>query len=559
MKKDTIYIDNDDEITSITDKVQTAPSPIVALVLPKRCTVLQSSVNMKILNRAATTAGKKVVLITSEAALLPVAGTAGLFVAKTLQSKPAVPPSSQYDDNTVNIVTDEEDEVDAIDATKSIGELAGATAVAVSAVSSGDDDMPIELGDEAEEAKSKKDKKTKKNGEKKNKKLVVPNFDSFRAKLFAGIGGLILIIGLWYVATSVLPRAKIIITTENKAIAVNMNITASAAAQSIDSDNKIVPAQTKTIDKTENKKFAATGEKNVGTRATGTMTIINCTDNTVTVPAGARFTNNSLSFAVDSEVIVPGSNFKSNGDCKEDGKAAAVPVAAVSAGDQYNVSSGRTYASNITSGIFAIGSSMSGGTNKVVKVVSQNDCENAKNELLNTKTDGMKAELESQLKAAGFTPIGDSFTVIPGKATCGPDVDVEATESTATVTFKASMTGVNTAGLEQLVQTEVSKDLPSGQSIFDAGVKTASLVVKDRKANGDIVFVMQTDAQTGIKQDPDAVAKSIAGKKRGETSGILRAQPSVTDVKIDYRPFWVTRTPKNTKHISITFENNGNK
>ncbi len=190
MKKDTVYIDNDDEITSITDKVQSASSNIVALVLPKRCTVLQSTVNMKILNRAATSAGKKVVLITSEAALLPVAGSAGMFVAKTLQSKPAVPKTPNYDENAIDEVTEGENDETPIDPSKSIVELAGSTAVAALAVSS-DDDETIELGDE--EAETATDgKKDKKKADKKDKKLKVPNFDTFRAKLFAVIGGIVL-------------------------------------------------------------------------------------------------------------------------------------------------------------------------------------------------------------------------------------------------------------------------------------------------------------------------------------------------------------------------------
>src|SRR5436190_627808 len=90
--KQTIYIDVDDEITSIVEKVRDADHKILALVLPKRMATLQSIVNMKLLKRTAEDANKKIVLITSEAGLLPLAGAVKLHVAKTLQSKPAIPP-----------------------------------------------------------------------------------------------------------------------------------------------------------------------------------------------------------------------------------------------------------------------------------------------------------------------------------------------------------------------------------------------------------------------------------------------------------------------------------
>ena len=46
---------------------------------------------MKLLKRVADGSKKRVVLITSENGLLPLAGSVGLYVAKNLQSKPEVP------------------------------------------------------------------------------------------------------------------------------------------------------------------------------------------------------------------------------------------------------------------------------------------------------------------------------------------------------------------------------------------------------------------------------------------------------------------------------------
>ena len=89
--KDTIYIDVDDEITGIIDKLRTSEAKIVALVLPKRASVFQSIVNMKLLKRAADEDKKHLVLITTETGLLPLAGLAGVLVASSLTSKPAIP------------------------------------------------------------------------------------------------------------------------------------------------------------------------------------------------------------------------------------------------------------------------------------------------------------------------------------------------------------------------------------------------------------------------------------------------------------------------------------
>src|SRR5665213_177115 len=187
--KDTVYIDVDDEITAIIEKVESAKEKVVALVLPKRAAVLQSLVNMRLLKRSAEKAAKNVVLITGEEILLPLAGVVGLHVASNLQSKPEIPappaiaaakaaPNHVPEDDIVD--TGEEEPSTKLDYHRAVGELAASHAA--------DDDESIDLADEDEEEDKPKDKKAK---APKSKGPKVPNFDRFRLLVFGG--GLLLV------------------------------------------------------------------------------------------------------------------------------------------------------------------------------------------------------------------------------------------------------------------------------------------------------------------------------------------------------------------------------
>ena len=70
---------------------------------PRRIGVLQSAVNIRLLARAAKSADKRVVIITSDNVLAGLAATADILVAKTLQSKPEIAeiPALKVDDNDV--------------------------------------------------------------------------------------------------------------------------------------------------------------------------------------------------------------------------------------------------------------------------------------------------------------------------------------------------------------------------------------------------------------------------------------------------------------------------
>ena len=91
MNKDVIYIEPEDDITDIIGKVENSKEKIVALVPPKKAGVLRSIVNIKLIAKTGTGTGKKVVLVTTDPAILKLAAVTKLPVTKDLQSAPAVP------------------------------------------------------------------------------------------------------------------------------------------------------------------------------------------------------------------------------------------------------------------------------------------------------------------------------------------------------------------------------------------------------------------------------------------------------------------------------------
>lgn len=545
MKKDTIYIDVEDEITTITEKVQAAKAGVVALVLPKRCTVLQSSVNMKILQKGAAVAGKKVVLITNESALLPIAGATGMYVAKTLQSKPSIPAAIDDDPEDAVLVEDAP-----IDETKPIGELAGDTDTT-------DDDAPIELQGEAKPSDAVKTPKAKK-----DKKLKVPNFESFRLRLGLGIAAVILLIVGWVFAAVVLPKAQITIVTQNKSLPINTTVTASAEVKVADVAKSIVPLATKTLDKAETAKAPATGTKDVGTKASGKVTFYNCSkddklsDTVRTVPAGTGISSGSYTFITQTDATVSPSGYTGN-TCKSDKPSAEVTVIAQSPGDKYNLSA-RAYAVSGFTSMSAVDKvGMGGGTTKEIKIVSEDDCTNLKNQLSSKKTDEYVKQLSDQLTSSGQVVIADSFTSAnPGGINCTPAVGSEATEVTATGLFKYAMQGVEQSSLDQILQSEAQKTLNNPtQTVLNSGVSTAKLTTKERKSATNILVAVSTTATTGIKQDAGAIKDAVAGKKYGETVQAIESLPGVSNVTVEYSPFWVRKTPSNPDKITIIFKN----
>ena len=61
MPHKTLYIDIDEEITSIVDRVRKTPADEVIVVVPKRALLIQSIVNLKLLKQEADRAKKEII------------------------------------------------------------------------------------------------------------------------------------------------------------------------------------------------------------------------------------------------------------------------------------------------------------------------------------------------------------------------------------------------------------------------------------------------------------------------------------------------------------------
>lgn len=546
-KKDTIYIDIDDEITSIIDKVQSSPQKIVALVLPKRASMLQSSVNMRLLKRTADETKKHVVLITSEIGLLPLAGAVGLHVAKTLQSKPTIPPPPDVDTSPVTVHTDTLDDEPAIDQHKPVGELAGLTA---------DDEETIEVdNDEVPAEEENTGKRRGKDEEKPNKKLKVPNFERFRLRLFIIFGVVIVVIVGLIFANRVLPSATITIKTDATTLTSEVSLTADPNTDQLDVEGKIVPATVQQSQKSDSSQVSATGKKDKGTKATGSVTLATaCSAKAPTISSGTVISSNGLNFVTEGDIALTTPSIDGNGNCIFSGSG---NVVAQSPGDQYNLSE-RDYNVSGLSAVSARGSDMTGGTSKLITVVSQSDVDNAKKKMVEAGKAAAIETLKKQLTNNNLLPLPDTFIATTANVTTSPQVGAESNTTTVSVNLMFTMMGIKQDDVKQLIQNDIKPRIdPEKQIILQDGLDKA--VIRTANQGRDTKKVdIQTQVLVGPQLDADSIKQDIKGRKKGDAKNVILQRPGIKEVTVHYNPFWVVKAPSNPSKINVTFlQSNG--
>ena len=558
--KETLYVDVDDEITAIIERVKSAKGGIIALVLPKRATVLQSIVNMRLLKRAAESEKKNLVLVTSEASLLPLAGLVGMHVAETPSSKPTIPPRPDLPsdepesvdeplsvaDSTAN--SDEEFNAETA-ATTPIGELAGMAPVA---------DEPSEeviIDDGTELGKTTGEDKPNVTPVNKNKKLAVPNFDAFRLRVALIILGVIALIVGWVFATKVLPKATVVIQTNSQVVKSNLSLTFNTAAKQLDEENKIVPATAQTQQKSYTQQIATTGQLNKGQKATGKVLLTNCSasGNTITVPTGTSVSSGGMTYITQSTAVLDTSAFTSGGVCKSlSDTSATVSVTALKPGVSYNIAAS-TFTLSLNNVTAKSSTAFSGGTDEIVKVVAQADIDAAKAKISTQDTAQLKQDMEAALRAKGVLPIPSTF--LAGEQQVTPSANPGETADIVTVSAVVpySMLGIKHLDLQALVVANVNEQIDSKkQKILDDGIAKTVFTQQTPGSATTAVVSVRVESLAGPEINADELKEQVAGMKANEIKETIGALPGVTDVQVSYGPFWVSSAPKDTSKITIT-------
>lgn len=543
--KTTIYVDVDDEITAVIDKVKHAEQKIIALVLPKRASVLQSVVNMKLLKKAAVSAKKNIVLITSETALLPLAGAAGLHVARSLSSKPVIPPPPKTDEDTTEEMVAPQSDEPSLDKRKSVGELAAATAAR-------DDDV-IELDNTQVGALPPDATKSRK--PKKLKALKVPNFERFRLGVVLAVLGAVLLVVGWALATVVLPKANVTIRTNTTTLVSSFDFTASTEVTELDVEGKKIPAKLKEVKKTDNEKSPATGEKNNGEKAEGTVVLraSDCTlpaDTPNSVPAGSTVTSGGKSFVTQNTLTF---SLENVGSCVNY-KTNSGDIVATEPGESFNLANGSSFTVANRSGLTGTGSA-SGGTDDIIKIVTQKDIDDAVGRITERQGTGAADELKAALESEGLYALTETLKGNDPKLT--PSIEVGQPAAEVSVSYEASFTmlGINREDLSSVIKKDVEAEIDSErQVVTDDGIDAANMRINNNTEPGEAFLNFRTSVVAGPQLDEAAIKEAVRGKKRGEVENYIDNLPGVDEVVVEYEPFWVMSTPKAAKKINIIIE-----
>ncbi len=556
MDEQALYLEADEDITSAIDRLRHAEAARVQIVTPKRSVMLQSVINLKLLKKAADDAGKEIVLVSGDAVVKSLAARLGLATAASVGAKAVVatpPPlpaalSDEIIEEQAPVAESEPApaadapvDADATAAASKLQKLGEAAKAALPAAPSMKrrDLTAVPAGDDGPDESAR-----------------VPNFNRLQRRLLWVGGGVTAIAG-YLIAMYFMTSATVTLYAAGSKADIDATVIVDPAGQT-DPEEETLAGQAVSATNELSTTFAATGKKDVGTKAAGEMTIANSTGVEQKLIAGTRFAApDGKIFRSGADVVVPAASLNSYGD-KINGQA-SVHVTADAAGDAYNLGPAPYGIPALGNDrIRATGAQMSGGTTKTVNIVSREDIDKARDGLLQKdKAAGVRALQEKVGKDKRL--IEASVRQGPSSLQSSPAAGEEAGGSVQ-LTLKADYRGVavSESELEALLKAQAMSALGGNKQVYDAGLKDAKFEAEgEADESGRQEFRLKTRVSGGPKINTSDIATQSKGKKYGEAMEIAGGQAGVQRAEIAIQPTWARRMPKRDQNITVTLSVEG--
>lgn len=551
MKFENIYIDANDDVSAVVERVLNSESSSLVIFIPDDSKLAESVINFKLLAREAKSAGKKIFIQNDSEEILSMVEEAGIpSVEQKLISRPksskatffrdiAPPTKSTRGKKTSETKLSEIDDEQLSRNTK-IKEktLESSKAKYLESFNS----APVEEITASELIKKNKKKKSFK-------------FPKKLGSIFIFLFGILIVIFLsFYFLTS----ADLTIITKKTSWEIQSPVLASKIISENDTANFKIPAQYMKLNRQLNQTFSTTGVKDVSVKSSGKIKIYNAYSSSAqALIANTRFVSpEGKIFRITKAVTVPGAKIE-NGSIIP--SFIEVAVVADQAGEQYNISPCKFTIPGFKGSVKydkfygQSENAMSGGYIGEAKVASQSDIDKSRAELLELAKISLEEELLSKLPG-GFKVLDDAKAFIVDKVEysvrAGDKADSFQTNlsvSLKVLVFKESDVKDLFTKTAQTNQSELlAKELYSAD--FQYGVPRVDF------EKGMLSFPVDAKLVFRERIKIDSFKDDLTGMSKNKLEEYLKGIEGVEDMTCSITPGFIQFLPIKFSNIKISLD-----
>jgi uncharacterized protein YijF (DUF1287 family) len=538
-----VYLESHDEITDVIDQITTCPDPVIALVAADRIGLLQSLVNLKILKRASESQHKRVVLVSSDAianalaqqldiATYPKLGVAEAAVLRgedytpPAEPAPPAPAAAPQPQSPPRPIPKSKLNAEATGMAGTVETAKNAAGAILNKFRKPADVLPLQnIGA--------------------GTKPLVALLLIFLL-LPIGVGA--------YAAVAIFPYAKITVAPVTENFSQTFDVIATARATAPDIFAKEIPAFYYESIETASGSAAATEQKDVGTKARGTVTLYNRGySRAIALAKGTGITSyDGQTFFLTADVLIPAAQLD-EGQVSASRKAGVV-VEAAEVGEEFN----------IDKTIFTIpgydgknvwgesNESFTGGEKHQTIVVGQSDIDALRTRLIGELMPKTENAVRGQLPGDQIF-LQDALISQADEVTTNVPLGTETAEFTMRVRVVSRGLAVREADLQKIVDQAMRETIPPKKEALSPDSWNMDYEVQD------IDFDRRTIAFGATGTGPivpeinfNEMKKQLQGKDLADANLVMDLYDGeIQEYLVEIGPFWVDKVPARADKITV--------
>ncbi len=559
MKAENIYVELNDSVSDVVEKIINSSNETVILIVPENARISESILNFRLIKREADAANKKIYINSDAEEVLLMAKESGIKIAELSQiSRPSIK-------NKILIGDIRPPQTNKISKSKKMTES-------------------VFDGVEMQEESKNKTKPDEEINPPKEKKFFTDYFDKetfseieisekelrkarkkehkkihFGKGVWITLGIILLFFIASYLFINFLAKAEVDIISKKYEWEEQLPVLATSNIQEVDYNNFQIPLFYFESSRTITQKFPATEIKNIEAKAKGTIRIYNAySSSPQALVATTRFmAPDGKIFRLVNKVVVPGAKI-------ENGKIVPsyidAEVIADQPGESYNIGPTRFtipgfqgtpryekfYGESLKP--------MIGGYIGQTKVVGQTDIANAKKKIADIAYVSLNEELQTKLPA-GSIVLDDAKQLIVVSATTSPSLGEKAEEFEMTAKVVLKVLAFQESDVKHLFTAVAIKDDTSLSEKelfsyrFEYGVPRVDF--SDRKL---LSFPVLANLVFRDPVDVNQFRDQLVGKSTKELEKLFEQYKNIENINIDIWPKFLEFLPLNSARIKISLD-----
>ncbi len=526
MASKIIYLEDDEEITSVLDRLKNLEEKRIVLVIPRNASITSSVVSLKLLKKASDDLGKELFMVASDDTSRTLIKRAGLVAYAKIDKSILEEPEEELELESKEQKDFQTDDI------KVKKEEKKPTFLDISHKKTPLSNTPSK---NTVTPKTELKKPLTKTPKTKMKKWIVV------------VIVLIVLLGSAAVLAFSMPNATAEITIGSEAVNYSETYTVNTEVVEVSASDLVLPGEVVELEKEYTDSAKATGKKTVGTKATGTITASNKYSTTAqTLTAGTIFKSSSgLNFKTKSAVSIPG--YTDPGGGKVAGQA-SVAVEASAIGANYNIGAGSftisafAGTSKYTEIYGSSSSAMTGGASRQANIVSGSDISKLTASLEEISEKNINEELTTQINA-DLTLLDDAIVYTRVSSESDKPIGTETDTFNVNITLKVVAVIYDNEDLKSLISEDIKSNIEKNKVLADEDLKDLSVAVKDLDLEkGTMQINASIEAQIAPEIDKSILIQNIAGRGIKEAEKYLKNVDEVLDAKVRVWPDWWLKT-----------------